>query len=59
MIRPRLGYRLLFAYGLDMDPDIAASRVADPTFVTVALIPSGRFQINSDAVTGFVIHGII
>src|SRR5215218_8449633 len=65
MIRPRLGYRLWFAFDSAMDPNIAAQRVPDPTFVTVAHIPSRRFTINSDGLAclwprkDFVIYGIV
>jgi hypothetical protein len=65
MIRPRLGYRLLFSYGPDMDPDIIAQQIPTPTFITVAHVPSRQFRINADGVAGlwprkdFAIHGVV
>jgi hypothetical protein len=43
MIRPRPGFRLLFAYGDDMTEAVLGERCPDPLLVCTATIPSRRF----------------
>lgn len=65
LLRPRMGYRHLFAYGPLLNESLIRERCPDPEFVTLAYYDSRRWMINSDGIAmivprrDFRVHGVI
>lgn len=54
LLRPKMGYRHLFAYGPWLDEEVLGQLCPDPEFVTLARYDSRRWMVNSDGTATIV-----
>ena len=65
LLRPKMGFRHLFAYGPLLDQDLIRERCPDPEFITLAHYEGRRFIVNSDGIAtiiprkDFKVYGVI